>query len=172
MEVLKGMTIGQLMSNAAGIIAIASIFIQIAPIKFSPITAILKWLGDKLNAGTNANIEALKTDLDAVKDKVDCLEVKMAEVKGDLNKRMDEAEEKRNMQEACNARVRILSFGGEVIRGVGHTEEEFNNVLHDMDSYDAYCREHPNFPNNRTVAISKRIKDVYAECLTTNGFLT
>lgn len=34
--------------------------IEISPIKFNPITMILKWMGDKMNSGIKAEIDIVK----------------------------------------------------------------------------------------------------------------
>lgn len=41
-------------------IAILSIFFEIVPIKFSPISSFLKWLGKKINADINARVVKLE----------------------------------------------------------------------------------------------------------------
>lgn len=42
-------------------LAIISIFFEIVPIKFSPISIFLKWLGKKINADINARVVKLET---------------------------------------------------------------------------------------------------------------
>ena len=172
MEFLNTVSVGDVMKWLLGIVAVLSIFIQITPIKWNPISSLLNWIGSKLNESVRSQIEGLHKEINSVNEKVDNLELKVSEVKGDMNERLDASESKQAERAACDARVRILRFGGEVIRGIGHSEEEFNNVLHDMDEYDSYCLQHPEFPNNRTVAISNRIKQVYNKCIAENSFLT
>ena len=41
-------------------IAILSVFFEIVPIKFSPISSFLKWLGKKINADINARVVKLE----------------------------------------------------------------------------------------------------------------
>ena len=50
-------------SNSKDIVtflAITSIFFEIVPIKFSPISSFLKWLGKKINADINARVVKLE----------------------------------------------------------------------------------------------------------------
>lgn len=50
-------------SNSKDIVtflAVASIFFEIVPIKFSPISLFLKWLGKKINADINARVVKLE----------------------------------------------------------------------------------------------------------------
>ncbi len=46
--------------NIVTFIAIISVFFEIVPIKFSPITLFLKWLGKKINADINARVVKLE----------------------------------------------------------------------------------------------------------------
>lgn len=172
MEVIKDVPVGVILKQAAGIIAVLSVFIQITPIKFNPLSILLKWIGSMLNEGTMKEISEIKKEINGVNSKVDNLEQKVKEVKEDMTIRLDNADARSEENNVCVARARVLRFGGEVIRGINHTKEEFDNILDDMDCYEKYCKEHPDFENNKTVAISKRIKDAYSENLINNGFLS
>ena len=171
MEAIKEMSIGEILKWIAGVAAMLSIFIQITPIKWNPLSSLLKWIGSKLNEGTMKEVSAIRKEITGINSKVDNLEQKVNEVKEDMTSRLDEAEARREEDKACVARARVLRFGGEAIRGMSHTKEEFDNVLVDIDSYENYCKEHPKFENNKTVAITKRIKDIYNDCLIKNSFL-
>ena len=171
MEAIKEMSIGELIKWITGIIAVLSIFIQITPIKWNPLSSLLKWIGGKLNEGTMKEVSAIRKEITGINSKVDNLEQKVNEVKEDMTSRLDAAEDRREEDKVCVARARILRFGGEAIRGMTHTKEEFDNVLADIDNYEQYCDTHPKFPNNKTVAITKRIKDIYNDCLINNSFL-
>lgn len=48
-----------------GWIALAGVFVDISPIKFSPITGILRWIGHKLTGELRDQIAALRADVDA-----------------------------------------------------------------------------------------------------------
>ena len=74
-------------------------------------------------------------------------------------------------QNAITCRVRILRFGDEIIHGDKHSKDSFDQVLEDIDSYELYCREHPEFKNNKTVITTKAIKSNYKEGLEKNDFL-
>lgn len=72
---------------------------------------------------------------------------------------------------ADSHRARILHFNNELLRNIGHTEEEFNEVLAEIDAYEAYCRDHEDYPNNRAVMAIKNIQGVYMERLKKHDFL-
>ena len=68
-------------------------------------------------------------------------------------------------------RARILHFNNELLRDIGHTQEEFFEVLAEIDAYEKYCREHPEYPNNRAVLAIENIQEVYKERLKKRNFL-
>jgi hypothetical protein len=68
-------------------------------------------------------------------------------------------------------RARILHFNNELLRDIGHTQEEFFEVLAEIDAYEKYCREHPEYPNNRAVLAIENIQEVYKERLKKRDFL-
>lgn len=68
-------------------------------------------------------------------------------------------------------RTRILHFNNEMLRDINHTKEEFTEVLAEIDAYEDYCREHPEYPNNRAVLAIENIREVYKERLKLHDFL-
>lgn len=76
---------------------------------------------------------------------------------------------------ACNhandCRARILSFNNEIKRKIRHDEEEFNDVLKAIDDYEKFCRNNPDYPNNKAVFAIENIKNTYKETLRDNDFL-
>ena len=74
-------------------------------------------------------------------------------------------------REARLARIRILRFGDECSHDVRHSREHFEQVIEDVDSYETYCRDHPNFKNNKAVLTIKIIKDTYQRRLLNNDFI-
>lgn len=68
-------------------------------------------------------------------------------------------------------RARILHFNNELLRDIPHTKEEFIEVLAEIDAYEKYCREHPDYPNNRAVLAIENIREIYKERLKKHDFL-
>lgn len=164
MEELYGMTVGEIAGRGIGILFLLSLFIEITPIKWSPLSSILKWLGNKLNADIHNQISVLKSDMSGMNDRIAKLDEKVDVFKRDV---ADNSE----MHKAVEARTHVLTFGGEEARGDLHTKEEFDNVLAYMDEYQRYCDSHPEFPNNRTNSTCAFIKRTYDGYLESNGFL-
>lgn len=68
-------------------------------------------------------------------------------------------------------RYRILRFNDEIRQEIRHTKEHFDQILEDIDNYEKFCRENPEFPNNKAMLAVKNIKDVYDKCVDENDFL-
>ena len=119
--------------------------------------AYLKGLAEGMELDTEKKEGKL---LAAIIDVLDDIALEIADMKADQEER-----------DAISCRSRILHFGDETIHGVRHTKEHFDQILRDITTYERYCDNHPNFENNTTVLTSKRIKDIYEDCLEKADFL-
>lgn len=72
---------------------------------------------------------------------------------------------------AVNARIRILSASDEVLHGVEHSLEWWNQVNEDITGYDKYCETHPDFKNNKAVMAIDHLNKTYSERLEKNDFI-
>lgn len=90
---------------------------------------------------------------------------------GNIEKRMDRMEAEDAEREAKHARIRILRFGDECAHDVRHSREHFEQVIEDVDAYETYCAEHPDFKNNKAVLTIQLIKDTYQRRLVNNDFV-
>lgn len=131
--------------GAACVVALMSL-IQISPIKINPWTAIGRWIGRAINGELIEKVNNLERQLEIV-------------------------EAKHDESEAKSARVRILRFGDELYQGKKHSKEHFDNILDDITEYDTYCREHPDFKNERTKVTESVILNQYRECTEKHSFL-
>ncbi len=68
-------------------------------------------------------------------------------------------------------RARILHFNNELLRSIDHTKEEFLETILEIDAYEKYCRENPDYPNNRADMAIRNIKRVYEERMKQHDFL-
>lgn len=84
---------------------------------------------------------------------------------------LDAMDAKADEREAINSRIRILRFGDDIRQGTLHSKDSFDQTLLDVDVYDDYCANHPEFLNNRTATTVEYIKRVYAERLEKNDFI-
>lgn len=72
---------------------------------------------------------------------------------------------------ATTARYRILRFDEELRHKGRHTKDHFDQLLKDIDTYERYCKDHPNFPNGQAVSAIGNIKRTYERCRVENSFL-
>ena len=104
---------------------------------------------------------------DAKKGKRAELDKKIDGIRSDLDDLR--AEIKKN--DALQARRRILRFNDELLSGLKHSKEAFDDILSDIDTYDVYCDTHPDFKNNKGVLAKQHINDVYLKCEKEASFL-
>ena len=142
----------------AGIVIVILSIIQIAPIKIDPWTWIARRIGKAFNQ------EML--------EKQDAFQRESQEYRKNNDANIRKLTASMDRREAEDARNRILRFGDEIKgKQFRHSQEYFNQILADITEYDKYCREHPNFQNERTVVTEKIIKESYEEHLKNNDFL-
>ena len=68
-------------------------------------------------------------------------------------------------------RARILQFNNELLRDIPHTQEEFVEILAEIDQYEKYCKANPDYQNNRTTHAVANISRVYDDRLIKHDFL-
>ena len=138
--------IALLLQNNGGIIAVCAVvlmsLVEISPIKINP----WSWLGNTLNKGILTKLEKMEKDV--------------AEVKKEVGE-----------SSAVTSRYRILRFDDEILHDIRHTKEHFDQILLDIDVYEKFCNDHPDFKNNLAVMAIKHIKEIYQKCSRENSFL-
>ncbi len=66
----------------------------------------------------------------------------------------------------------ILRFNRELLQdNIPHTQEDFIETLSEIDFYERYCKEHPEYENNRAVLAIQNIERVYSEMLEKHNFV-
>ena len=140
------MNIKDILFDGAGLAAVLMTLVQFAPVKINPWSWIARTVGGAINAGVTAELAEIKAKLDS-------------------HIVMDDR------RTADGHRARILHFNNELLRSIDHTKEEFVEVLTEIDAYEEYCREHPDYPNNRAVLAIENIREVYKERLKKRDFL-
>lgn len=90
---------------------------------------------------------------------------------GDVMAKLEEHIRIDDERDADMHRARILQFNTELLRDAKHTEEDFNEILYNIDCYERYCREHPEYQNNRAVHAIMNIKRVFDERMEKHDFL-
>lgn len=127
--------------------------VEVSPIKINPWSGLAKWLGRAINGEVLSTMQAIQT---AQKAQADAL---AAHIKADDERNAD------------TLRMRILHFNNELLRGDRHTREDFIEILAVIDDYEQYCKNHPNYRNNRASHAIANIGRVYDERLKLRDFL-
>ena len=91
----------------------------------------------------------------------DDTKVQIVEVKKSINK----LGERINENQAVLARTHILRFDDELLNDVKHSKEYFSQTLQDIDVYEVFCMDHPNFKNSYATAAINHIRSTYDELL-------
>lgn len=140
------MNVPELLAGGGGLILTLTTLVQIAPVRLNPWSVMAKAVGRAINADISRELTEIKMKLE----------------------RHVTMDDRRN---ADDHRTRILHFNNELLRNIEHTKEEFVEVLAEIDAYESYCEEHPDYPNNRAVLAIQNIKDNYKERLQRHDFL-
>ena len=131
--------------NFVQLFLIFSIFFQISPIKWNPISSFVKWIG-----------KALTSSLD---DKID-----------DIATSVDELRENVNINEKDRIRWEILDFANSCRNGRNHSHDEFKHIVELHDKYKALLEETGD-KNGVFDTEYKQIQALYEERLQKNDFL-
>ncbi len=127
--------------------------VQITPLEINPWSTIARVIGRALNGD--------------VLHKLDKLENGQVETR----KRLDDHIRVDDDRNADAHRARVLRFNTELLRGEKHTREDFIEMLAEIDFYERYCKEHPDYENNRAILAIENIERVYRERMEKNDFL-
>lgn len=142
----------QMANDNSSIIVIIAIVVlsllEISKVKFNP----WSWLGSIIHKDIVKELEANKLEI--------------SELKKDFN----EFKREQLFNEATAARRRILRFNDEAVFGMKHTIEHFDEIIEDIDNYEAFCRENPDYQNNKGKMAMQNIKSIYQKCITDNTF--
>lgn len=136
------MSLAEIVTGGGGLVLALMTLVQIAPIKINP----WSWFGEVINAGVSKRLSEIEKKLDG---HIDMDDRRTADVN----------------------RARILHFNNELLRDIGHTKEEFIEVLAEIDAYEKYCKSHENYQNNRAVLAIENIRSNYRERLKKHDFL-
>lgn len=134
-----------LVKNFLQVIIIFSIFIQITPIKWNPITTFAKWLGKIFTKELSDLITTMQENIDDIRDDID-------------------------ENEKDRIRWEVLDFANSCRNGRQHTQEEFRHIATLNDKYKVLL-ERTKDKNGVFEAEYKYIDELYQERLKKNDFL-
>lgn len=123
----------------------SGVVFEISPLKFSPISTFLSWLGNKLNRDVKKDIELVKTDIKTVK-------VELQDHKVESQRR------------------NILNFADKIMRGENKSREDYDCIIKIHDEYEKYITTN-NLENGQINLAFEYITSNYQDCRKNNSFL-
>ena len=147
------MRILELFASGGGLLFLVLSMLEVAPIKVNPWSAIARALGSVINRDVIARLGDI------------------SRVQRDTLRRLDDHIRVDDERTADMHRAKILRFNNELLRDIPHTREEFIEILAEIDGYEAFCRDHPDYQNNRAIHAIANIGRAYDERLQKHDFL-
>lgn len=153
--------------GGGGVLLGAMTLIQLSPLKINPWSKLWGWLKKGFRAVCRATNAEVLLELGAVRNQLREVREEIATTKKQLASHVT-MDDRRT---ADSSRARILHFNNELLRRIGHTKEEFVEILAEIDAYERYCEKHPDYPNNRAVLAIETIRENYKTRLQKHDFL-
>ncbi len=151
-EAISGMTIGEVAKNAALLVVGLLSCVEFSKIKINPLSAILNWLGGRINGPLIEKIDALDKKQDEQKKSID-----------DLRDTQDD-------NEIDRIRWEILEFAHSCRKKEKHTLDEFNHIIELNGKYHRIL-ERRKLQNGIIDLEYNYIVQVYEKCQQEGSFL-
>lgn len=134
-----------LVHNFVQVLLIFSIFIQITPIKWNPISSFVKWFGKLLTHDMNKKLENVEDSVEEIKTDIDA-------------------------NEKDRIRWEILEFANSCRNGINHSHDEFRHI---SDLHDKYVKLLKRTDDQNGVFNTEYewIQSIYKKKLDQNDFL-
>ncbi len=145
LTILEEMTLGELVGSGIAFILLSTGLIEITPIKLNPLTAILSWIGTRMNGKLIAKVDNLEEKTDALEKKID-------------------------MNEIDRIRWEILNFANSCRNGHRHSKDEFEHIIGLHEKYHKILEEH-DMQNGLVTIEYEYIEGIYRHCLRANSFV-
>ena len=88
-----------------------------------------------------------------------------------LNSEVSELKNDFEVHTVNSCRERILRFNSEIMSDNKiHNKEYYDEILSDIDKYEHYCLNHPDYPNNKAMLSIENIKKTYSDLLERGDF--
>lgn len=142
------------------LIFLMSIGIEIIPkIKWSPWSAIIRWIGSRFNDKIDKKMDTVHGEIKALDKKIDYVQTQLSE-------HITESE-KKSLEDT---RRDILEFANACMNGRKHTKEQFDFMIKKCDSYELYIKKNE-IKNGVIEAAIKEIRRLYEKCIQEHSFL-
>lgn len=137
--------IDEVLAYTATAVMVFGIFFEIAPIKFNPVSRLLKYCGNRMNEDLRKDIASVKDDVERIDNKVD-------------------------KNEIDRIRYEILDFANSCRNKRRHTRDEFLHIIEINTKYHKIIEE-KGLENGQIDIEFEMIKNLYKRCSENNSFL-
>lgn len=144
-ESVKDMSASEIFGDAVLLLVAISAFVEITPIKINPVSAVLKWLGNKFNGDVLDKLKEQDQAMVDIRDTVDDNEID-------------------------RIRWEILDFANSCRQGKKHTLDEFVHIIELNEKYHNILARRK-LTNGRIDLEYNYIVSIYEECQKKNSFL-
>lgn len=148
---IRDLTIGEIIGNSALLILALASIIEITPIKWDPLTAILSWFGNRFNKNIQKDVKGLTESFNEQAKKVDALD------------------EKIDMNEIDHIRWEILNFANSCRHEQKHSKDEFEHIINLHQKYGEIL-DARHLKNGLISLEYEYIEDIYRRRLEKNDF--
>ncbi len=128
-------------------------------------TGLWTFIGDRLKRK-----DAKEDKHDEIIERLDNMEKSFTEQISDVKNDVKNLSEKQDRDSAILARTHILRFNDEILNQVEHSHDYYLQTLDDGETYEKYCKLHPDFSNGRTVTAMENIKRTYQRLFDNHKF--
>ena len=146
------MSIGEIIASLSAGIGILSIFVEFSKIKVNPLSAALKWIGNRIMADVKADLKDVKKEQERIL------------------KEQETLARQRAIDAADAIKAEIFRFYNECQKRERHSEGEFNHIIQRNKKYEKLMEELKE-PNGVYEMEYKYIMGIYEKCQEENDFL-
>ena len=116
-------------------VILIGVFVDISPIKFNPVKAIFRYIGEAFNA-------SMKTEISSFKIEVNSKFSEIQEEQAIHQETLDKLIADQSNREVSRLRWEIIDFKNSIVNGVKHSRGQYRHVLVALESYiDAVSHE-------------------------------
>lgn len=117
------------------IVALFSVVFEVSPIKFSPITLFVKWVGNIINKETHERLRQIEEAQEAQAETIESL-------KEYTEEKFNEYERAGLEQQAVDMRNEIINFSENLKLGRKYSDKQFEYILDVISEYHEHCEKH------------------------------
>lgn len=115
---------GIVSANLIPIVLFASIFIEVTPVKWNPLSMLMEFLLKSTNDKVDDMNKSIAKEIDQLKEQDKLIE-------GILN----QIKEKQDQIEFKHCRWEILAFSNSIHNGIAYTEQEYQHIFESIERY-------------------------------------